>query len=186
MSTNDIHAIRNLLSSDIARMKLADQDAAATSEKLAEAQDDPAASDRLYTELLTHKAIATEFRQSFSARTEMLQHLDLDGITVDDLIDAAVNAPGGGIIGDQDAGPGGEDPDPGAPHRVAGTVHGQTMAQARAVWGEPDWDLDLVVRLGPRAEDRGWSTIRDYILPPEAASAGRTDHADRSINQIDR
>ncbi|MGP9725314.1 hypothetical protein ACT3SZ_14995 [Corynebacterium sp. AOP40-9SA-29] len=114
MSANDISAIRRVLTADIARMKMADQDAAATREKLAETQNDPVASDRLYTELLTHLAIASEARQSFSARTELLQHLDLGDTTTDAMIDSSVNAPGGagGINGDGGSPAAGADPDP--------------------------------------------------------------------------
>lgn len=93
MSTN-IDAIRRLLAEDIARAKLADQDAAAVRDKLND-DHDPERSAWRINQLRNHQARASEARQSFSARTEMLQYIDLGDLAADELVASAVGAPGG-------------------------------------------------------------------------------------------
>ncbi len=87
--TTNIDAIRSLLAEDIFRAKIADQDAEDFRDKLNDDYDPDRSAWRI-AELHQRQGIASEARQRFSARTEMLQHIDLGDTTVDELIGAAI------------------------------------------------------------------------------------------------
>lgn len=97
MSTN-IDAIRQLLTGDLRRIRDAEdaiEDLDECIDRWAQVKDE---SDLIEhrADLHRHRQVASEARQSFAARTELLHHVDLDGLTVDDIVHQVVTAPGGG------------------------------------------------------------------------------------------
>ncbi|MGV0870491.1 hypothetical protein [Corynebacterium kalidii] len=107
----DISSIQTLLANDVARLRTAEEAIVALKQRLDSWTDDegidPMQLRREFDEQCAH---AAEARQSFSARTEILQHIDLEGVTVEEFIAQALKIPAGGT-GDEVAA-GGADPDP--------------------------------------------------------------------------
>lgn len=90
----DTSSIRTLLANDVARLRGAEEAIVALEHRLnswtADEGVDPM---QLRRELDEQCAHAAEARQSFSARTEMLQYIDLQGVSVEDFIAQALNTP---------------------------------------------------------------------------------------------
>lgn len=94
--TTNITAIRGLLADDIDRAHQADDTAERThlTLEIATAVGDHDEAERLARRLREAHASAISARQSFAARTELLQHVDLGDLTVEDIIHQVLNRPG--------------------------------------------------------------------------------------------
>lgn len=120
-TTTNIHAIQNLLVCDMVRVREAEEAIETMRQRLDSWTDadgvDPMQLRRDFDEVC---AQATQARQSFSARTEMLQHIDLGDTTTEQLIASAVvtSGGGGGVYGPGGSPAAGTDPDP----EVTGTL----------------------------------------------------------------
>lgn len=123
MTANDIDSIQNLLLEDIDRMRFADARAQELLEEIDRAftlgKSESDVVDRS-ADLRKRRETASEARQSFSARTEMLQFIDLGDITPQQLIASVVGTPGGagGVCGNGGTPAAGEDSDPEATHTL--------------------------------------------------------------------
>lgn len=117
MNTN-IDAIRQLLISDMFRLKAAEREAEDLQEAIDRWSQVKGESDMVEyrADLRTQREIADEARQSFAARTEMLQHIDLGDTTADELVASAgvASGGGGGVYGPGGSPAAGADPDPDA------------------------------------------------------------------------
>ena len=105
MTTTSITAIRDLLTGDLDRAKHADAEVERITFALAvaDAAGDHDELERLTRALRSAHGTATAARQSFAARTEVLQHIDLGDVTVDDLI----HRPGGRVLDPDESAPAG-------------------------------------------------------------------------------
>lgn len=103
VARNNTDAIRELLSADIRRIRLYESALETIRERLDSWTDDDGVDPMQLHRQFDQQFSATEqARQSFAARTEMLQHLDLGGLTADELIASAVGAPSAGLGGRPD------------------------------------------------------------------------------------
>jgi hypothetical protein len=105
MTTTSITAIRDLLTGDLDRVAHADAEVEHTTFAIdvADAVGDGGEVERLTRTLRSARATAIAARQSFAARTELLQHVDLGDVTVDDLI----RRPGGRVLSPDESAPAG-------------------------------------------------------------------------------
>jgi hypothetical protein len=118
--TTNITAIRGLLADDIDRAHQADDTAERThlTLEIATAVGDHDEAERLARRLREAHASAISARQSFAARTELLQHIDLADETVEGIIHQAVNRPGSVPA---DSAPAAADPAPDATAHLTAT-----------------------------------------------------------------
>lgn len=100
---NNTDAIRELLSADIRRIRSYENALETIRKRLDFWTDDDGVDPMQLRRQFDQQFSATEqARQSFAARTEMLQHLDLGGTTADELIASAVGAASRGLGGAPD------------------------------------------------------------------------------------